>query len=87
MLYERTAISRKPEEPAKKELEDLLEEDRMTPISGLPGPLSPELPGARRHLQRAGPGGGHPPGAGEVPPGAGHRFLLHRPAEAVDHKG
>lgn len=43
--------------------------------------------GARRHLQRAGPGGGHPPGAGEVPAGAGHRLLLHSPAEAHDHRG
>ncbi|MBK7386731.1 MAG: DUF1016 family protein [Methanothrix sp.] len=31
MLYERTAISRKPEELARQELEDLKEEDRMTP--------------------------------------------------------
>ncbi len=31
MLYERTAISRKPEELAKQELEDLKDEDRMTP--------------------------------------------------------
>lgn len=31
MLYERTAISRKPEELAKQELEALQEEDRMTP--------------------------------------------------------
>ncbi|HQN30965.1 MAG TPA: hypothetical protein PKX20_07535 [Methanothrix soehngenii] len=26
--------------------------------------------GVRGHLQREGPGGGHPPGAGEVPAGA-----------------
>jgi len=31
MLYERTAISRKPEELARQELEALSEEDRMTP--------------------------------------------------------
>ena len=31
MLYERTAISRKPEELARQELEALQEEDRMTP--------------------------------------------------------
>jgi predicted nuclease of restriction endonuclease-like (RecB) superfamily len=31
MLYERTAISRKPEELARQELEALAEEDRMTP--------------------------------------------------------
>ena len=31
MLYERTAISRKPEELARQELEGLQEEDRMTP--------------------------------------------------------
>ncbi|MGA9098116.1 MAG: DUF1016 N-terminal domain-containing protein [Methanotrichaceae archaeon] len=31
MLYERTAISRKPEELARQELEALLDEDRMTP--------------------------------------------------------
>ena len=30
-LYERTAISRKPEELARQELEALQEEDRMTP--------------------------------------------------------
>ena len=31
MLYERSAISRKPEELARQELEALQEEDRMTP--------------------------------------------------------
>ena len=31
MLYERTAISRKPEELARQELEALSDEDRMTP--------------------------------------------------------
>ena len=31
MLYERTAISKKPEELAKKELTALREEDRLTP--------------------------------------------------------
>ena len=35
-------------------------------------------------MQTLGPGGGHPPGAGEVPAGAGNRLLLHRPAEAHD---
>jgi len=65
MLYERTAISRKPEKLARQELDALQEEDHSR--SGLPGPLPPGLPGARRHLQRAGPGGAHPPGAGEVP--------------------
>jgi len=31
MLYERTAIFRKPEELARQELEALQDEDRMTP--------------------------------------------------------
>ena len=39
--------------------------------------LSHGLPRARRHLQRARSGGGHPPGAGEVSAGAGHGLLLH----------
>jgi len=43
--------------------------------------------GARRHLQRAGPGGSHPPGAGEVLPGAGNRLLFYRSAEEHDHRG
>ena len=84
MLYERTAISRKPEELARQELEALSDEDRMTP--DLPGPLSAGLPGAGGHLQRARSGGGHTEGAGEVPAGAGHGLLLHRPSEAHDHR-
>lgn len=38
MLYERTAISRKPEELARQELEALREEDRMTPDLVFRGP-------------------------------------------------
>jgi hypothetical protein len=48
MLYERTAISRKPEELARQELEALSEEDRMTPDLVFRDPYSGL--GACRHL-------------------------------------
>ena len=69
MLYERTAISRKPDKlslagaggPAGGPHDSRL---------GLPGPLPLGLPGARGHPQGAGPVGGHPPRAGKVPAGS-----------------
>lgn len=39
--------------------------------------------GAVGHKQRTGPGGGHPPGAGEIPAGAGHQLLFHRPGRSA----
>jgi predicted nuclease of restriction endonuclease-like (RecB) superfamily len=44
MLYERTAISRKPEELARQELEALQEEDLMTPDLVFRDPYLVELP-------------------------------------------
>ena len=40
MLFERTAIAKKPEELARRELEALRAEDRLTPRPGVPGSLA-----------------------------------------------
>ena len=45
-------------------------EDRMTPDLVFREHQLLDFLGVRGHLQREGPGGGHPPGAGEVPAGA-----------------
>ena len=57
-------------ELARQELEALQEEGRMTPDLVFREHQLLDFLGVRGHLQREGPGGGHPPGAGEVPAGA-----------------
>lgn len=86
MLYERTAISRKPEELARQELEALQDEDRMTPDLVFPRPLSTGLPGPGGHLQRARLGGCHSQGAGKIPAGAEDGLFIHSQAEAHDYR-
>ena len=54
MLYERTALSKKPEALIHQELAALREKGEVTPGPGLPGPVHARLPPARRHLQREG---------------------------------
>ncbi len=86
MLYERTAISRKPEELARQELEALQEEDRMTPDLVFRDPYLRDFLGLEDAYSERGPGGGHSQGTGEVPAGAGDGLLFYIPPEAHGHR-
>jgi hypothetical protein len=77
MLYERTALSRKPEKLAALELKQLREEDKVT-RSDFPRPLHPRFPRLERHLRREGFGSRDPAGNGSVPPRTGCGALFCR---------
>ena len=51
MLFERTALSRKPAKLVRQELEALRDEDKVTPDLVFPGPVLPRFPGSQKHLQ------------------------------------
>ena len=82
MLFERTALSKKPDELIRKELAALREEDRSDAGPRLPGPVHARLPRARGHVQREGSGVGDPARDRALPAGAGRGLRVRRAAEA-----
>jgi len=64
MLFERTALSKKPEELARRELTALRDEDRMTPDLVFKSPYFLDFLGLSDTFFRKGSGEFHPPGAG-----------------------
>ena len=75
MLYERTAISKKPEELIKQELARLRDANRMSPDLVFRDSLCPRFSEPERHLQRKGSGSRHPARTGKLSPGT--RRWLH----------
>lgn len=82
MLYEHTAISKKPEELAKKELAELREEDRMSPDLVFRNSYILDFSQHKGHFQRKGSGISHPAGVGVVPSGTWCRLHVRRPPKA-----
>ena len=85
LLYERTAVSKKPDELIAQRPRRAAGRGPDDARPGLPRPVFPRLPRPDRHLRRKGHGAGDPPRAGGVHPGDGERLRLRRPAEA-DHR-
>jgi uncharacterized membrane protein len=85
MLYERIALSKKPDELIRHELDALRATDRLTPRSDLQRSVHPRLPGPARPLLRTRSRGRHLAGDGGVPIGIGRRFRF--PGAAATHPG
>jgi hypothetical protein len=72
MLFERTALSKKPEELARKELAALRDEDRMTPDLVFKSPYFLEFLGLSDTFWRKRSGEFHSPGSGAFHPRIGY---------------
>lgn len=82
MLFERSAISRKPEETIRHDLQTLRQQGQPSPDLLLKDPLPARLPAAQRPLPGARPRRRHPARNRAVPAGAGRRLHLRRAPEA-----
>jgi DUF1016 N-terminal domain len=82
MLYERTALSKKPGKLVRQELEALREEDKLTPDLVFKDPLLSGLPWSARHLCREGSGSRDPQRDRTIPSGDGRGLHFCRAAKA-----
>jgi hypothetical protein len=81
-LFERTALSRQPEQLLEQELATLRQTGTITPAWVLKDPYVLDFLGLQRPLPGKRPGRRHPARAGKLPAGAGRRLHLRRPAKA-----
>ena len=86
MLYGCTAISRKLEELAIKDLEALAQEDLMASDLVFQDPYLLDFLGLKDTLSERDPESANSPEAGEVPAGSGQRLRLRSQAKAHDHR-
>ncbi len=84
MLYERTAISKNPEELARIEMDALHNEDKLTPVSGLSRSLFSRFSRAYWCISGKGFGGRYSASNGSIHPGAWSRIYFCCAPEA-DH--
>jgi len=85
MLYERTALSKKPAELARQEIAELRDEDRMTPELVFRDPTCSIFWDLQTPTRKR-PGICHTKGAGALYPGTGCGLHFRRPSEADGHR-
>ena len=82
MLFERTALSRKPEELIRQELEELRDEDKLTPDLVFRDPYFLDFLGLKDRYLGKGHRRRHHAGDGAIHSGTGRRVHVRGPAEA-----